>query len=323
MDFTWDKVGLVGKTTSDKSGFVCGFDLWQSVAKALPKPWIEDAVHIDLSWWHQKEQLKTGARPGRRKLASRWGWAERKARQVVEEFDKSRPNVVPVLSQKSQPKSTQVVEITTGGRPNVVPVSSHETRIREVFDLWHVLQRKRSGRTNKMTAGRKRVLSAALKSGHSTQDLMLVIRMAFEYPEGDFLVDGWRKGGYMDITNLLNREKVDRNVTLANERWDGSDWIFEGQVDQERQEMSEKAWASVVQAVGELGSEPAMFSRNDRINESILAGLEAIGGWCALGDAAGDYARSKMRAAFCAAFNNQHKNFRQPIKLMNEATVGK
>ena len=308
---------MVGESAVEKSGFVCEFGAWQALAKTLSKPWVEEAVSIDLSCWDSQK-----TRPGRRRLANRWGWAERKTRQFIEQHDKSRPTSVPVLSQKSETRDAQVVEITKTERPSSVPVSSHEMNIKAVFDLWHTLQRKRSGRTNKMTAGRKRVLSAALKGGHTPQDLMLVIRMAFEYPDGDFLVDGWRKGGYMDVSNLLNREKVDRNVTIANERWDGSAWISETQNENERDQMSERGWASLLQAVGELGAEPPRFSRDDRTNEAMLAGLDAIGGWCALGDATGEYILSKMKAAFCAAFRKEHKNFRQPIQLINEATIG-
>lgn len=323
MHFTLGTAKMVGETVDKTSGFVCEFDAWQVLAKTLSKPWIEEAVSIDLSWWRSREDLKIGARPGRRRLANRWGWAERKARQFIDQHDNKRPASVPVLSQKDKVQDTQVLEITKSARPDSVPVSSHQMNIKEVFDLWHTLQRKRSGRTNKMTAGRKRVLSAALKGGHTAQDLMLVIHMAFEYPDGDFLVDSWRKGGYMDISNLLNREKVDRNVTLANERWDGSAWISESQDDHERDELSERAWSSLLQAVGECGQEPSRFSRNDRTNEAILAGLDSIGGWCSLGDAAGEYARSKMKTTFCAAFRKEHKNFRQPIQLINEATIGK
>ncbi len=107
--------------------------------------------------------------------------------------------------------------------------------------------------------------------------------MAFEFPEGDFLVDSWRKGGYMDIANLLNREKVDRNVTLAAERWSGNEWVFIKPKIIQFESKYLKLWEHMEFLLGAYGSEPERLHRNPKVSQAMSDAVRAVGGWRMLG----------------------------------------
>lgn len=56
---------------------------WDAIAAALPLPWAREAVLMDLRWWADQERVGRQLRPGRRRLAERWGWSEYHARNVI------------------------------------------------------------------------------------------------------------------------------------------------------------------------------------------------------------------------------------------------
>ena len=80
----------------------------------------------------------------------------------------------------------------------------------DVFNHW-------VGHRKKVRSFRKdqaKVLLAALKT-HTSEDLKMVIDYCFTAPDNLPYVKSWRHNGYTDIINLLNRDKVDRNVDVA------------------------------------------------------------------------------------------------------------
>lgn len=49
---------------------------WPAIAQALPKPWPQESVWMDLRWWAARERVDGHARPGRPTLSARWGWTD-------------------------------------------------------------------------------------------------------------------------------------------------------------------------------------------------------------------------------------------------------
>ncbi len=115
-----------------------GVDWWPFVADGLAKPWPREAVWFDLRWWHDRERMKRGEVPGRRQLAERWGWTERRARGVIDDpgawWDESvpatsheRPSRVPATSQQrptTAPTNASNPPETSHARPSDVPATS-------------------------------------------------------------------------------------------------------------------------------------------------------------------------------------------------------
>ena len=56
---------------------------WPGVAAAIPKPWPQEAIMLDLRWWADQEALHPGSRPGRPELVERWGVSDWTARQAL------------------------------------------------------------------------------------------------------------------------------------------------------------------------------------------------------------------------------------------------
>ena len=270
------------------TGVLIDVDEWKAVRDAMEGPWPTRLAEIDLAFI----ELETGAVPPRRKLMKRWGITERKARTIVQRHKAKRPKLTTEPSQKHTVEDTQVIGITTvdestPSQVNVVSVPKPKDifadKIQLVFKAWEVAQFQRTRRRNKLTAGRKKIIKSALTAGHTVEDLVLVVRMAFEYPEGDYLVDSWRSGGYMDIANLLNRDKVDRNVTLAIERWDGNEWVFSGKKQHSFEPKYHKLWEKIVFLVGAYPDKPDTLHRIQSVNEAMHKALDVVGGWRYLG----------------------------------------
>jgi hypothetical protein len=270
------------------TGVLIDVDEWKAVRDAMEGPWPTRLAEIDLAFI----ELETGAVPPRRKLMKRWGITERKARTIVQRYKAKRPKLITGPSQEHTAEDSQVTEITavdesTPSQVNVVSVPKisdiFTENIRVVFDAWEVAQFQRTRRRNKLTAGRRKIIRAALKGGHTVDDLVLVVRMAFEYPEGDYLVDGWRSGGYMDIANLLNRDKVDRNVTVASERWNGNEWVFSGKKQHSFETKYHKLWEKIVFLVGAYPTKPDSLHRVESVDAAMHKALDVVGGWRYLG----------------------------------------
>jgi len=273
---------------SGPTGLFIDVEAWRALRETITSPWPIRLAEIDVAFL----ELELGEIPPRRKLMSRWGITERKARTVINRFKAKRPNDVALASQNAPVQETQAIGITTvdtttPSQVNVVSVPKPVDRFREdirfVFEAWEAAQLRRTRRPNKLTKGRERVLRAALKGGHTADDLILVVRMAFEFPDGDFLVDGWRKQGYMDIANLLNREKVDRNVTLANERWNGTEWVFSSNRKATFDPSHEALWEHLLFLVGAYPHQPGSLHKNHAVHAAMLEGIAAAGGWQFLG----------------------------------------
>jgi len=273
---------------SGPTGLFIELATWRALRKTIDGPWPIRLAEIDVAFL----ELELGEIPPRRKLMKRWGITERKARTVVAHFRAKRPKEHDAASQNDTVQDAQVVGITQldtarPSHPELVsvpkPVERFAAEIRAVFESWEGAQYRRTHRHNKLTKGRERVLRAALTGGHTAEDLVLVMRMAFEYPDGDFLVDSWRKQGYMDIANLVNREKVDRNVTLARERWNGTEWVFSSTRKTTFDPTHEALWEHLLFLVGAYPHQPESLHKTHTVHSAMLEGLGAAGGWQFLG----------------------------------------
>ena len=58
-------------------------DAWPMIAASLAKPWPVEAVHHDLRWWAARERRGERQRPGRPALVARYGWGDRKLRDLM------------------------------------------------------------------------------------------------------------------------------------------------------------------------------------------------------------------------------------------------
>lgn len=56
---------------------------WPEIAEALPTPWPESAVLMDLRWWAGQAAVGGRGRPGRPTLRRRWGWSDRQVRNIL------------------------------------------------------------------------------------------------------------------------------------------------------------------------------------------------------------------------------------------------
>ena len=70
-----------------------------------------------------------------------------------------------------------------------------------------------------------RILKAALKN-HTKHDLKMVIDYCFTAPDNLPYVKNWRENGWTDITNLLNRDKVSRNIEVSLDWKEGTKQTF-------------------------------------------------------------------------------------------------
>jgi len=276
------------KNTARPTGVFIDIQDWEEIRKSINGPWPAALARLDLMFIESEQ----GALPPRRKLMKRWDISERKARTILDRYKSERPKLKSETSQKHSEKTTQVpgiivVDESTPSQAHIknVPSISDDLNedIKKVFGVWESAQHARTNRHNRLTTGRRKVLKAALQAGHTSDDLILVVRMAFEFPEGDFLVDSWRKGGYMDIANLLNREKVDRNVTLAAERWSGNEWVFIKPNVIRFESKYLKLWEHLEFLLGAYPSEPEHLHKNPNVSRAMSNAVRAVGGWRMLG----------------------------------------
>ena len=90
---------------------------WKDITALVPEGtvWPRSLVVEDLRWWADQVRMGREALPGRRALATRWGWTERTTRTILRELDpleQGRPTSVPLASHR---------------RPTGVPPASHES----------------------------------------------------------------------------------------------------------------------------------------------------------------------------------------------------
>jgi hypothetical protein len=295
--------------TSNGSPFDFEPEWWIEVAEGLARPWPAWATEADLRYFSSNEPSGGRSKPGRTFFQKRWGWKERAVREKMSGF-----------CTKVEP---QLPEITTANvqllyQEPVQPKPKKPTKVvgLRVFEAWHDLQKQRTGRGNKFTADRKRVLKAAITGGHSEDDLILAIRFAFEYPHEHFLTQHWRNGGYMDLVNLVNRDNVSRNITIANQFWDGEQWLRSTKGPSESNSLGQIAWAQVLDLMIDAPSEPQDFSNDERINDAIIDALDDVGGWRAVGNTSNDYQRDQLKRQFIPAFNRAYE---KPILLEEQS----
>jgi len=87
-----------------------------------------------------------------------------------------------------------------------------------VYNHWHQYK----PRSTTLRIDQLRIIKAALKV-HTVQELQRVFDYAFTASENHPHVSWWRERKYLDITNLLNKEKVHRNVDHALDWRNGKD----------------------------------------------------------------------------------------------------
>lgn len=245
---------------------------WPHILEEFEKPWLEESAIADLLYWSAMADSKKGKRPDKSGLAERWGWDEKTVRSLLTSitYPKSHDQAGPPLEAKHW----------------------------AVFNAWGFLQNERTKRKNKFTSKRQSVVRSALRD-YSPEDLILVIRMAFEYPYEDFLVNHWRSGDFMDIVNLINGEKVDRNVTRARERWDGKQWLQpKAVVTSEEGSTGDKAWQFIIRMVRSKPERPKTLHADPRSNAALNMALDAVGGWGAIEDVRPGFEMNKLSEIF-------------------------
>ena len=87
-----------------------------------------------------------------------------------------------------------------------------------VYNHWHQYK----PRASTLRQDQLRIIKAALKT-HTVLELQRVFDYAFTASDDHQYVSWWREKKYLDITNLLNRERLDRNVDCALEWRNGKD----------------------------------------------------------------------------------------------------
>ena len=95
---------------------------------------------------------------------------------------------------------------------------TRETAAARVFEVWRTRQKRPEHNT--YSKQRAKQITAALASGYSAEDLILVIRWAYESDEDRprFLRGENDQGKtYLDLVNLLVVSKLDQRVTWARE----------------------------------------------------------------------------------------------------------
>jgi len=290
--------------------FSVALSKWRDMSALFPKPWPEVAALIDI------EYLKSGDSPtiGRRKLARRWGWTERQTRTLLETLNISlckRPALRPA-------NAAQLLEIT---KPTVPPPSQKEAQHAPtddcaevaVFEVWAALKEKDTGRLQRFTRGRRRVTRAALKD-YSAEDLILVVRFAFEYPYEDTLTSHWRKSKYMDLVNLINSRTVDRNVTRAKELWSGTGWIPQEGVD----DNNDTAWEYMIGLIADYPSQPDPLHHDPMSDYALRLALDDVGGWERVGGTRKGYALDQIKKRFirvAAAAYQSYADTQQPMLI--------
>lgn len=130
---------------------------WPDIAEHLPKPWPRSAVLMDLRWWDGQERAweatsgerGRASRPGRPALMARWGWSERRARDLMRdveawadpmhgdkrpvEVEPERSSECPANVQPRSRKQAVTTENHSGARPaNVQPTSSECPHARSI-----------------------------------------------------------------------------------------------------------------------------------------------------------------------------------------------
>lgn len=260
---------------------------WPHIIEEFQKPWLEETAIADLMYWSSMADNKKDKRPTKAGLAKRWGWDEEAVRGVLTSiaYPKHRAN------------------------ENAV-IDDHHLA---VFDVWEGLNKQRTGRENTFTASRKRIVKAACKE-YPHEDLILVVRMAFEYPYEDFIVKHWRNQDFMDLMNLLNRDKVDRNVGRAKERWDGSKWVPpKAKVTSKEGSTGEKAWRFVLNMVRSKPARPDRLHKDPRSNAAMNIALDAVGGWSAIEDVRAGYEMNKLAETFQEVVMSSYHSWEPPM----------
>jgi len=87
-----------------------------------------------------------------------------------------------------------------------------------VYNHWHQYK----PRATTLRVDQLKIIKASLKF-HTVQELQRVFDYAFTASDDHQYVSWWREKKYLDITNLLNRERLDRNVDCALEWRNGKD----------------------------------------------------------------------------------------------------
>lgn len=277
------------KYTETTIRFSVPMSCWPTIADATPKPWPDEAAIADLFYWAAR-----GKRMGRGALSKRWGWPERRTRELLQDS-------VHKLARPCTEETPQVIEIAAQPvqNANKPRLNNEPTEDQlKVFDAWNALKSAQTGRSNKFTVNRQRIVRAALNS-YSADDLVLVVQMAFEYPYEEFIVNHWRDNGYVGLDNLLNREKVDRNVMMATDRWDGEKWLPpKARITSKEGATGEKAWEYIRELVRSNAFPPKPLHKDPRSNHALYSALGVVGGWNAIADARSGFELDKLSQRF-------------------------
>jgi len=59
-------------------------DFWPIIIAGLNKPWARESCLFDLRWWRHECLVNGKKPPSRRTLTQRWGWSERRVRDLVD-----------------------------------------------------------------------------------------------------------------------------------------------------------------------------------------------------------------------------------------------
>lgn len=281
-------------------------EAWRVASEAFAQPWADCLVEMDLRFW-ANEVRRGNEMPGRPALMKRWGWSEWRVRAILKTSNplqltsssppapatanaeyqaktSSRPPAGlhtrdPIRTRRQEDKNTGSQDEQQGGAsPLPLPGrgvdTSHLTP--DVLAVWRAwYQHHTSARA--IRADHVKVIRSALQL-YTVSELIDVVEYVHTAPEHLPKVRALREGGFTDIPNILNRDKLPANHELAQKWREGTTVVTK----EEAEAWAVKAWTKLPGIFGAYGSRPSRWPPEawgpEHIRSAFRAAFYEVGG---------------------------------------------
>jgi len=192
--------------------------------------------------WMWEQKIVCRKKPSQREISNALCWKRHQVRALQNDFDafcvhyfnKSGPQILPLGDDY---KATIKKKATKTPPPSPLfapaknaPIVKEKTSLLlvklskglsidyltkdmiEVFNHWYKFR----SSVRSFRKDQAKILKSALQN-HTVEELKAIVDYCFTADDSLPYIKAWRENGYTDICNLLNRDKVERNVEIAQD----------------------------------------------------------------------------------------------------------
>lgn len=209
--------------------------LWAELVTALPLPWPEAAVVVDLRWWADMERFNVGRRPSRRTLAARYGWTDHAVRRLLQrpELWQDPKFAVPSEPARMDARSESAARDERADGVAQIPPNGHQEVTRQHKDEPAQFGEKRQNDASAAPSNRLTGVDLTIHDPRSTMSKRASRRAALLAPPDEeeraaweHAVGAWAEIDPKDAPRLAIDDNADGALLLTAMRRDGSELVI-------------------------------------------------------------------------------------------------